>query len=395
MKLFILLLITFYSIESRALESCTVSVINFVAAFETIGEKLLHLPVKWTPFSLRRNQEIYLICPGNFEKNTFSDSAWHKTVKMTCGTDGYLRYGPYNSSYSEDSFYGDLTCLSGDFNVYIQPSELCQETNFILAYEIKDQIVPVIEVCYNLQLLKLEYLHYVNNQQFHIVNPMSIQSTLKVGDIPVNSPSNHFFTMRDDINFKLRDGFDLKSSFVRYSILDLEQVSSFKKSSFSNIADLVRITWLKSLKEGYTLKMFLKLLEKKSLEAVYDVYVGASGKVQVPESFKSPCEKVSKVDIPLYIWFYLKPKVAGEELVIIGVNSPFIDVDKSKDFVFCEDICDEVPWLEEFGNLRKKPNLGYFFCCRADELVRKNLDGFPRLVVNETSTEQPDSIFVL
>lgn len=366
------------SITTRALgEDCSVTVTNFVAAFEVVGDKLLHLPIKLNTFQIPVNKEIFLICPVGFEQSLFDDNSKHTTAKLFCDTDGYLKYSPYNSNAYQKRYYNDFSCPSDDFQLHIEPSRVCHQTNFVVTLDVMDQTVTLVEICFDLQLLKLEFVHYIRNQHIHVVERNLVPSTLTVRSYPVNSPGNYFLKTFEDIRLNLKEGFDLGSAFTRSFLVDLEQITPFNESSFSNIKDLVRITWLRSLKEGYTLKVFKKLLEQRSNEVLYDVYVGVSGVVNVPESFKSNCENTTQTRIPLYIWHYLKPRTLSEkEFVVISVNSPFVEADVAT-FKICADICGDVPWLEGLEHVRKISNLGYLFCCGVDE-VRSILDGFPK-----------------
>lgn len=361
-------------------EDCSVTVTNFVAAFEVVGDKLLHLPIKSNTFQIPANKEILLICPVGFEPSLFNDNSHHTTAKLLCDTSGHINFGPYNSNANQERYYNDFHCPSDDFPVHIEPSQVCHQTNFVVTLEVMDQMVTLMEICFDLKLLKLEFVHYVRNQHTHIVERNLVPSTLTLQSYPVSYAGNYFWKTSEDIRLNLKEGFDLGSGFIRDSVVDFEQITSFNEPSFSSIKDLVRITWLRSLKAGYTLKVFKKLLDQRSNEVLYDVYIGVSGVVNVPESFKSNCENSTQTRIPLYIWHYLKPRILSEkEFVVIAVNSPFVEADRAT-LKICADMCGDIPWIEGIEHSRKIPSLGYLFCCEVDE-VRNSLDGFPKFSV--------------
>ncbi len=53
---------------------------------------------------------------------------------------------------------------------------------------------------------------------------------------------------------------------------------------------------------------------------------------------------------------------------VVGINNPYNNV--SKEDIFCESICDQVPWLNITDVSMIDLRRGYTFCCTSDELHR-------------------------
>lgn len=147
---------------------------------------------------------------------------------------------------------------------------------------------------------------------------------------------------------------------------------------------MANIVWLKNLFEGESRQMFNELLEKRKDEVQYEVFMGTSGKISVPNTTSTTCsctkETVDKeVNIPKFIWTYLKSQdeLIEEEFVVINVNTPFADYNLWNETVFCKDMCNTIEWMKPMAKIRQMPYMGYIFCCNATEDVISFLDGFP------------------
>lgn len=147
------------------------------------------------------------------------------------------------------------------------------------------------------------------------------------------------------------------------------------------MSEMPYIIWLKSLLNGQSLKTFKDILEKRKETVQYEVFIGSSGKIKIPnKNYRNATSE--EVNIPIYVWHYLKSKDSPveENFVAIFINSPFINYKKLNETVFCEDICDSIDWLNPMENIRHMPHMGYMFCCNTTEDVTSFLDGFPRLI---------------
>ncbi|KAF2879242.1 hypothetical protein ILUMI_26929 [Ignelater luminosus] len=80
-----------------------------------------------------------------------------------------------------------------------------------------------------------------------------------------------------------------------------------------------------------------------------------------------------KMPVPLYFWKVVTEKKTGEGIAFVGVNDPF-----NLYQLLCPDICNQITWLGNFGELRKRQNSGIVYCCSIESLKR-----IPNIVLPE------------
>ncbi|XP_053954680.1 uncharacterized protein LOC128860910 [Anastrepha ludens] len=71
--------------------------------------------------------------------------------------------------------------------------------------------------------------------------------------------------------------------------------------------------------------------------------------------------------------FFRTISVVGNDrgIVILGVNVPYVTMDEIREnYIICEDVQDQVPWLSWMQNSGKKLKQGYLYACRVDEFVK-------------------------
>jgi len=100
----------------------------------------------------------------------------------------------------------------------------------------------------------------------------------------------------------------------------------------------------------------------------------------------------SSIPVPFYYWTYIRTHSSTKDqnnstetstnswlsngVVIVGINTPYLKTPDIKNYVFCKDVCDQVPWLYRLKNTRKMHSLGYVFCCQLNEAM-ENLPEIP------------------
>lgn len=183
------------------------------------------------------------------------------------------------------------------------------------------------------------------------------------------------------------------------------------------LGSLLDLAWWPNLRLGNWERYETALATRvKHQHQSYDILAGVSGTAAVPlfEGCQNNSTLKRIVDkrnsrVPLFVWNYLHSTTnSTEKIVVIGVNSPFLEVCddfnpfsfhllliesisfqfyKKKDVVFCRDKCREVPWLKGISSSFRYSALGLIFCCTSEDVRKsKRLDGFP-----ETDIEQKPS----
>lgn len=78
--------------------------------------------------------------------------------------------------------------------------------------------------------------------------------------------------------------------------------------------------------------------------------------------------------MPKYYWKLIHDHTANAATAVIGINNPHL-TEISPGDVFCEDVCNQIPWVNWKRNDFVK---GYTFCCTAEGL-RRAIDYVPHL----------------
>lgn len=186
--------------------------------------------------------------------------------------------------------------------------------------------------------------------------------------------------------FSLQDGLSkmkqLSNMFKVNSLISLSVFEPHLLKSVSSLDRIIETIWLKDFSDGQTLLMFNQLLKRRSNSVQYEVFVGTSDDIMQPSSSGFHEIINQEVYIPKYIWTYLKSLEVNvnEEFVVIGVNTPFVELGKWDEIVFCEDVCNTIEWLKPMEKIRQMPYMGYMFCCNVTDEVKNSLDGFPKSV---------------
>lgn len=126
--------------------------------------------------------------------------------------------------------------------------------------------------------------------------------------------------------------------FSQYENHSLIQDPILYRKSYGKLGGLLELDWWPNLRLG-NWRLYERALREhiEADKAIYDILAGTSHIVGVP-SFEGACgENYTMVSvqysdnkyIPMYVWQYLKSvKGNGTDVVVIGVNSAFVDVSR-------------------------------------------------------------------
>ncbi|XP_037936632.1 uncharacterized protein LOC119670445 isoform X2 [Teleopsis dalmanni] len=377
MALIFLKVFLYVIIPSLVVSDCSVRTENGVILLKDFGFKKIYIK-DVSEVTAKHNESIQFFCNGQIDiTDTCRRSDITKlvyTAKLFCNLNTFQLI--QNETITLESY-----C---DFRIS------CSKINGLKLYESGQKLpncdkymsigigVSISEfkevsgaICYDWANLSLKYVSYLTSNS---------DNNLNIFDKYQRTETLHTVTLDKLVdNYELYFNFMSTQSFeaqlndikLRNSILDgveFDYLNIADASKFSAHDNILNIVWWKNLRYG-NWRRYLEILKQRAKSVQYLVYLGTAGIITIPN--ENYIQNQTLLNAPEYIWSYListNPNQTSEELVIVGYNSPFAKLNAENSPIFCQDICDEVSWLNltTFRDLRLIASQGVTFCCRPE-----------------------------
>ncbi|CAD7079951.1 unnamed protein product [Hermetia illucens] len=353
---------------------------------QKFGSNRIILSVKDGEVSWDNRAKIEGYCPGGFRNYARHGSDYQAHLTFSCTNSLDVRYQRDDNNGDIARNDGSLSCTTTS-KYYEVRIPTCKNKGLAYGFFIGTQAVVLAEVCYNLDLMQTQYLHYIIGPRSPVVESQSTNGFVNVtqSSVDVFIDNSNLQDQTDSLDQAVSIAFLQNLDERLYKLDDLISPSKFWRAFHPYFKDFISVNsipWWKPLKY-FNWGSLEDAIVRLSKNETYDVFAGTSGNVVFLSNDKcsDPYPLTYKVEphdrnIPLYVWNYIRKKdLTDDGVVVIGINSPFFD-SLSKENIICEDICDKLPWFNQLNKRRKMPALGFLFCCKPGE-VKDKLDGFP------------------
>ncbi|CAD7079930.1 unnamed protein product [Hermetia illucens] len=370
---------------------------------QKIGSNNIILSARGGQLSWDDRTTVNAYCPGgfrhlalknphnyedNFDYDTVGNRVYHQSPDMSHLKNIVLSCQDVQMKFegSEIQNDGQLSC-STTSKYYETVVPACKYRGLAYGFFVGEQAVVLAEVCYQLDLLQPTFLHYAAGDRSTILEHQSTQNVanLTTGSVEVLIDDSNLEVEMQSLLEAVQESIPEYATVVQYKLdefIPLKESLGVFGSYTNDFRSLNMIPWWTPLKLG-NWKSIEEAIETISRNETYDIFAGISGVVIYPNNDK--CLSTGTLtykavpyvrNVPKYIWNYIrKRKYPDEGVVVIGVNTPFVDNSKG-DYIICQDICDSISWLNSMKMTRKMAGLGYIFCCKPAE-VKDKLDNFP------------------
>ncbi|XP_037940112.1 uncharacterized protein LOC119672993 [Teleopsis dalmanni] len=381
------------------LPGLVISICNFhtlqVTFVKEFGSKKILITKELPTVTLNENESIQLYCEG--------------ALRMDCN--GYNNYNSYEYLQKlPDLNLIEVRCFLNELFLKQHQSKKfcrnvlisCSESSGLKLYE-SNQKLPhcdkymsmgigasfseleevSLAICYDWENLSLKYVAFLTsysntNLEVFYKNQHSKKLDIVTLDKVLDNYELYFDFMSDP-SFQVQ----LKDLRLRNAILnglDFDYLSIADASKFTAQTKILNIVWWRNLHQG-NWRQYQTILKQRTNTVQYQVYLGTAGIISIPT--ENCNQNQALLNAPEYIWSYListNSSQNAEELVIVAYNSPFAKLNEENSPIFCQDICDEVSWLNStiFRELRLIPTQGVMFCCRPEDVSQQ----FPSFPIN-------------
>ncbi|CAD7079925.1 unnamed protein product [Hermetia illucens] len=335
------------------------------------------------------NMIVNAHCRNGFMDYSYYTSTPEKDLILSCsGSTVFYKTSEYDTANQVRSGY--MSCQT-ESTYYEATISACKQYGLAYGLFVGKQPVILADVCYNLNTMRTQFVHYVAGPRSPVVE---IQSTFNPSNATVGSnvSVNALFdpeaieNENNSLVKAVQDKMPFYSEIVQYQLQELVPLDKSAGILSPYTKDFINtntIAWWKPLKFG-NWKSVEEAIAQVSASSSFDVFAGTSGVVMYP--LDKRCSFTEKLtyradqyqrNVPLYVWNYVKSRddKTDKGVIIIGVNSPFFESGNKPD-IPCEDICDSISWLSSVNNVRKMSSLGYVFCCKPGTI---KLENFPDL----------------
>ncbi|XP_037934090.1 uncharacterized protein LOC119668597 isoform X2 [Teleopsis dalmanni] len=379
MALIFLKVFLYVIIPSLVVSDCSVRTGNGVILFKDFGFKKIYIK-DVSEIKAKHNESIQFFCNGQIDITHSCQKSDKDLTKLVYTAKLFCNLNTFQLIQNETITLEPLC----DFRIS------CSKLNGLKLYESGQKLpncdkymsigigVSISEfkevsgaICYDWENLTLKYISYLTSNS---------NNNLNIFDKYL------YFNIMSTQSFQAQLN-DIK---LRNSILDgveFDYSNIADASKFSAHDNILKIVWWKNLRFG-NWRRYLEILKQRAKSVQYLVYLGTAGIISIPK--ENHIQNQTLLNAPEYIWSYListNPNQTSEQLVIVGYNSPFAKLNAENSPIFCQDICDEVSWINSttFRDLRLIASQGVTFCCRPEEVLKK-FDSFPMIVNRQIST---------
>ncbi|KAI8124981.1 hypothetical protein CVS40_4699 [Lucilia cuprina] len=330
--------------------------------------------------------QLFVKCMNSIQtktnkKHSYSMYSYESAINLRCST---IKWKLYESSekFTWCPFY--LTSYFAG-----RPSSL---NNYIF----------LAGICYNTYDQSVSSVYYTLAPKHSVyMKPSNLKNSstpplLEIQYIDESFGPNNI-TKDDFVNEQFQNMFTY-TNYGYSSIIQMPKLNSTFNQQFSSLLEFL---WWPNLRLN-NWRRYEAALEKhvEGDKQAYDIVAGISGVMEAPSTENCQTnytmeEVIIKTDstIPLYVWNYLQASDnSTNEIVIIGLNSPFNEFYAEKDIIFCPDICHEIPWLKKISSTFRYNVMGIIFCCNVEDVkTSKRLNGFPNTDLKSKPVETLDS----
>ncbi|XP_013099270.2 uncharacterized protein LOC106081671 [Stomoxys calcitrans] len=356
------------------------------------GSHMLRIMDEVQSVVLNNNEEVTAFCRRKFEKPSEAVGLEKYTYKCSLTQ----RYYDYSYRYEDKSITMQCSTLKWSLYESTTPFKWCpiQFVSYVVAAQSGDEILGGI--CYNLEEMILHSLYAaVLPNYVEFLYPSGLLNYTK--SVEIKEVNTSFIPWNILSSKYTNPQFEEWLQFASYQHHSLIQNIKMRHEAFDKLGGLLNIPWWTGLRLGnwHRYEMALET-HIESGPHTYDILTGILNTISVPIPNNSCQEELKMVElkdqknrtIPLYVWQYLKSTgniTDLDEIMIIGVNTPFQDFYDEKDLVFCEDICHKIDWLQKVHKTFRYKTMGIIFCCSYKEVRNtEHLQGFPMAITNET-----------
>lgn len=305
---------------------------------------------------MNRGEVIYLACPG-VTNNV--DGYTDKIVKATCSSGKLFRI----NNEAQLTSIGIVRCrqFPMSYTNVIGDCANYQGKLIEIGFQFNTNNIPQMHVCFDLNQKRIYWTKASVSGLSPVICP--------VGNISFSS--EYFDRINPDDRYRQQHR-RLTSEYI----IDgnpLEKGHLVAKCDFSDAARQ-RMTshyintaprW-KSFNGG-NWRNLETIVRQEALERNIrlGVYTGTHDTLLTSTSRAITLDSSGKMPVPLYFWKVVIEKQAGEGIAFLGVNDP-INLYPS----LCPDICNQITWLGNFNQLRKRKNNGIVYCCSIENLKK-------------------------
>uniref|UniRef100_A0A1I8PVK8 DNA/RNA non-specific endonuclease domain-containing protein n=1 Tax=Stomoxys calcitrans TaxID=35570 RepID=A0A1I8PVK8_STOCA len=358
---------------------------------KNIGSHMVRIMDGTQSIVLKNNDQITAYCQRTFEKPI--EAVGHGKYTYKCSENQNF----YNYGYHYEEKNVAMACATPKWNLYesTKPFKWCLEplVSYVVAAQSGDEILGGI--CYNLEEMALNSLYVAASPNFvDYLHPSGLFNHTK--SIEIEEIHTNFISWNIQLSQFDNPQFKEWLKFASYEHHSLIQNIKIAHEAFDKFSLLLNIPWWTGLRLGNWHRYEVAL--EKHIEAgphTYDILTGISNTISMPISNSCKVEQELQMvelkdqknhTVPLYVWQYLKSTgnvTDLDEILVIGVNTPFQDFYDEKELVFCEDICHKIGWLQTAYKTFRYKTMGIVFCCNYEEVKNsKHLKGFQSTITN-------------
>ncbi|KAM7351082.1 uncharacterized protein ACRADG_004067 [Cochliomyia hominivorax] len=340
---------------------------------------------------LQDQQEIVAQCDNYFEK-PIND---RNQLFIKCDKNLYLKTDAeaiYNvtSDLNSEIF---LECSKLKWNLYESISTVTwcptNVTSYLLARPKHSSLEfeHLAVVCYDTDNLSLKSVYYTLAPGYQKFKEPKLNSNVYKPGFELKNLKEIYGKNQIDENLNTEPELRNWLSTLNYDFNSIIQHSKLDSIFNEHYSFLLEFLWWPNLRL-HNWRNYIKALEShvESDHQTYDILAGVSGVVEIPQleechgNFNMKQLNIDEhKNIPIYVWNYLQDREKRkDDIVIIGINSPFQEFYSKDDVIFCEDKCKEISWLKTISSSFRHSIMGIVFCCTVEDVQSSNrLSGFP------------------